>query len=226
MFSEIGNKGLMRTVGKALKVLDPRQAPSQLETDSVKVVAPLDLGSSVCEGWQLSEGSISLGGLVGGSWYIVGDNPAASLFPDVNLPSDPNYDVLITSIAVWIKYTIGGIGVDVNRVISLSFLVKAAGTTIAYVDAGTLLPWFIVRNNRTWYNWVFPYWRDWDSIGGVGAVITSNVVSNFGKGIFVQGGGNFGLLVGRDAGGTFPADTIMSVSAQGLRVPKGCRFPI
>jgi len=215
MFSEIGNKAMLRRLAEALRILDPKQAPSVLETDSVKVVAPLDLGAETFDQWQAYE-SISVAGLFTLQWQLFG-GAGSGTFAQAAFDPDRAFDVIILGMHVGFQFDAAGVAALAGDRILIEHNRQAYKATVGSLTMGViqLQP---IAAPQTYYDWSFPFWSSKPS----GA---STVYSAGPETIYVPGGSKYLLIFGTASGAAWPANTTCTVEALGIRVPRGFRGP-
>jgi len=222
MSSEIGNKALLRALGVGLEIMDVKQAPSQLDTDSVKVVADLDLGSMNLQPFSVQTSSFELSPETGLTWECVGGGEAT--FPSTEvLMRDPTRNVIITGIHVNIDYDAAGLAADVAAGMSVSmsmFEGVVAGLAAIYRTVGNISSFYKARAGRESYDWNFPFWES-NERDTARTIITSSYKSS----IFVPAENIFAIGITRDILSGFPANTKFFGSIIGFTVPKGCKLP-
>jgi len=88
MGSEIGNKGLLRNLGRILGITNPRQAPTHLNTDEIIPTADLMAGGFANYSLLYTTGNQSLNGLQTSSIVVAGPSNSAGPFFGNHLTND------------------------------------------------------------------------------------------------------------------------------------------
>lgn len=215
MFSEIGNKGLLRRLAAALKILDVKQFPSRLETDSVKVVAALDLGPNSFAQWQAYQ-VIGAAGLFTLSWQLFGGAGSGN-FPTAANDPDKDNDVVILGMHIAVQLDAAGAAALAGQRVVIVHQRQALGATIGVLTMG-IINTQAIAGPQLYYDWSFPFW----SSKPVGA----STPYAFGpESVYVPAGSIYSLVIATSGGGAWPANTDVTVEAFGIKVPKGFRGP-
>jgi hypothetical protein len=223
MQSEIGNKRLMRVLADALQIKDVKQYPGELEVDTVKVVAGLDVGSMAIQEFQL----VLLGPPVIDTfdnmlWEIIGDGQVAPLNnPGEFVQRTVDRHFVITSIEIGVDYDAAGLAADVAAGASSNMShYKSSSMLFAYFNAASIERWYMALAGTEIYKWSFPFWssRNRDAAQNV-------INANGPNSIFVPAGQSFAIGIARDPIANWPANTRMIGFASGYSVPVGCALP-
>jgi len=232
MFSEIGNKKLLRSLGAALGILDPVQAPSRMDVDSVKVTMPIDAGWMAKDIIYATATNIMPAGVGQFYWEMVGLSLSGSAWLSLSnmLEDNVDHDVVILGYHINLSYNAAAATADNTRTFRLAeYRVHDRKNALATGTYGGI-------------------WRAWSQIlaAGIGSqeATFSFPASGHSMGIdagwynvtfphpiVVPAGNSYGLLVSYDGpfnfssgGGGGEAITVIT-SVYGYKVPKGGKVP-
>lgn len=217
MNSGIGNRRLMQALGRLLSIEDVKQAPARLKTDELIPVVNVEPAWSSYETWSYTA-TVQMTGESYWSWDVAGRGfgvvpPSLS----TNARQDTqDKETVIMGMAVDLAYDAAGLAADAGVVLSMvayrydgSFGILSQAIDPAWVTVGTAA----VGDHYYWSH-------EW----GVTQKGAPEQMISRGP-IWVPEGCSYGLTSARLAGGSFPANTTLTVTAFGVQVPKGCRPP-
>jgi len=220
MSSEIGNKGLLRTLAGALGIIDVKQAPSLLDTTDVKVVAGLDIGSSVMEPIHL----VLLGPPVidvetGYTWEIVGDGGGDFTNNGEFYQRRPDRHVIITDWYMQVQYDAAGIAADAGATSDIYFQRQSA-QSFSYLTAGNIEQWYFAGTSR-YYQVAFPFWQSnkRDAAGNIHPGMSA------GQSLFIPAGESYAITISHVPIVPWPANTRLVGWVNGYALPVGCQIP-
>lgn len=225
--SKIGNLAALKALVAGLDILDQKQAPSDLETDSVKVVANLDMGSLVMEPITLVLlGPPLIGAADSVSWEIVGDGTGTFVNQNEFYQMRADRHVVLTEICLGVDYDALGLAADIAAgVKSHMFHYKSGPGSFSYNTTAAIEQWYFAQASRQEYYWSFPFWDSSSRNDPASFVSTSPVVARGPSSIFVQANARFNITVARDPIGNWPANTRFFGFAVGYAIPVGCKLP-
>lgn len=224
MSSGIGNRRIMRALGKVLGIEDVKQAPARLKTDELVPVVGLDPGMAGYQTWQTFGAGLSLAGISSAAWPIVGNVSGAAIFDPFRQLENGDKEFAVLGLRVVITFTDAGAVADEGQTPFVSYWRQqtAAGAQApeSYIEMGMIEPvggpsYFIhsipmqLRKHR--YEVGDP---------GPATVPTLNI-----RPLWVPAGSFFGLTVAKTSGSNFPAGTTVDVAAWGVHCPQGMRPP-
>jgi hypothetical protein len=223
--SGIGNRAILRALGKALGMEDIKQAPQELDTASVKTVALLDPGVMGLQQFQLFGAALSLAGATNAVWVPVGPQILSSAgFAATNVFSaNGESEVVILGMRMRLSYSVAGAAADSGARMALTWLRQRANDAISAVEESTIPHWVITDGTEQLYNWSHPYHQGARLV--TGELIYDQLVAM--PPIYVPAGSTYAISLTKVIGGaaTWPADTSWSCTAFGVACPKGMRPP-
>lgn len=223
MASEIGNKGLLRSIGRALGIIDTKVAPSMLDTSQVVAAANVDLGWASYETWSMT---MELEAVAGESnWIIPMVGPDLGIFSSglgINRIDDcfynaGNFEIGLMGFQISVTTNLAGATAMAGNRWDLRFLYGPAIGSEVYAF-GEFKPWFfwdatIVTNQ---YRHPWQLMAREQSGGDAYGWLTQ-------RPIWVPRGCGFGLSI--DASANAAANTFIQVIQWGVKTPKGISVP-
>ena len=233
MSSQIGKKGLMQSLGRVLGIIDPRVAPNRLKTDELVPVISIDPGMAGGGHVQLV-GQVSLAGLTGWTWQIIGSPDIGStpgLPPQAFLPANGDLEAVILGIRAEVRFT-GVVPPAVGergRMLRIGEFRQAAGNLVSAVRASVFNSAHTIDNTQWQYIWSYPMWQAQQYAGNdpPGPYPWGQMAASP---IYVPAGSKYGLecqywLSDLSNLAAFPAGTLLTVEAFISTAPKGMRPP-
>lgn len=193
-----------------------KQAPSRLNTAEIVAALMLHSGFANYQPWSINSGVLAIDGLTSFYVSLVAQDPSYTTYPTAQFNSEGR-ETVILGYNVAVDYTGGGAAVDAN--VPLSIATQRRWPPAAGANCGLLETWAIVVATRLRYSFAFPFWGKQHS-----NYYTS--VNTGAEKIWVPAGSEFALNVNREAAGSWPAGTTMSIQALGVTVPKGICPPL
>lgn len=212
MFSEIGNKSLLRRLAKALNVLDQKQVPSQLETDSVKVVAALDMAPQAWEDFQVYGYTAGIG-VDHVTCRLISDATDDFSYFDPAIQLSSEYDYVIHNIYLSVYFDVAGAAAAAGKHIIFGMYRQSSTSGASVLTMGIFRDKTIVAADRL-YKWSHPIWQ-----------YDTTFYGNGGGPIFVPAGTKLHFTIATNDASVFPANTQINVEAVGMKIPKGFRGP-
>lgn len=223
MASEIGNKSLLRSIGRALGIIDTKVAPSSFDTSQMVAAANVDLGWASYETWSTT---MELNAVAGESnWILPLLGPDLSLFPGglgINRIDDAfqrtgNFEYAIMGIKLVASTNLAGATAMAGQRWDLKFITGPLISTVAEYF-GEFKPWFfwdatIVTNS---YHHPWQLMAREQSGGDAYGWLAQ-------RPIWIPRGTVFGI--GIDATANAAANTFIAVTAWGVKTPKGISVP-
>lgn len=230
MASGIGNRALMRALGKVLGIEDVKQAPQFLKTDELVPTIALDPGAAGVQQVQLT-GQVSLAGLSAWNWQMIGSPDTlstAGLPPQAFYPNNGDVETVILGIQVQLGYTVVGRDAAVGVIQDLHHFRQAATSMVSVSRSSSFPSWAIIDPYNRVYEWSFPMWqRDiWVGNDPPNLAVPSALMAA--SPIYVPAGSKFGLegfswLADKSNLTGYPAGTVLNVQAFLVTSPKGMR---
>jgi len=228
MRSGIGIRSVLRALGAALEIEDVTQAPSQLDTESVKVVAGLDPGMFGMQQHQLFGAAVSLAGIASAVWTPVGTpQDVAGIAATNRFETNQQREVVILGMRVRVAYTAPGAVLDNPATMGIEFQRQAAGNVISSVEESTFRKWTVTDGSRLIFDWTFPWYQNQHVSPGDPEVWVEGGDIMSMPYIYVPAGSAFRISVTKVSGGaaTWPAGTELRLTAFAVSCPKGMRPP-
>lgn len=217
MSAVIGNRGLLRSLGKALGIESVKQAPMNFNTAEMVAALQVHSGFANYEKWASPNvPPVSIAGLTSFNLSMVAQKPAYTFIPDFTVNSQGR-EMVILGYYLVINYTAGGAAADANVPLSLTTGWFEPDGTLSSL-AGNLETWAIVVATRLYYTFGFPFWGKQHS-----SYYTSMNHAN--NRIWVPAGSEYHIQVGHGGAG-WPAGTTMQLQSYGVSVPKGICPPL
>jgi hypothetical protein len=230
MGSGIGNRAIMRALGKVLGIEDVRQAPQFLRTDELIPTIALDPGAAGVAQVQLI-GQVSVAGLAGWTWQLIGSPDTLStpgLPPQAFFANNADVETVILGMRVQLAFTAAGRDAAVGTIHDMRHFRQAATSTVSVVRDSSFPSWAIIDPIRRGYDWSFPMWqRDiWLGSDPPNLAVPSAIMAA--SPIYVPAGSKFGLesfsyLADMSNFSAYPAGTVLNVEAFLVTSPKGMR---
>lgn len=234
--SKLGNLSVMRALGKALGIIDVRQAPSDLDTSAIKVVAGLDTGMIAEEQHQLG-GQALIGGLSAWNWQAIGSDAGISTPVALNSPFATwrnNADRAAVILGLRIEIGFAGyapIPAEVGKRMVLKEYRQANNSPVSVQSLSSFRPVFQVDPDRGLYVWSYPMWGEGVYSGSDPIGLISNTPIMAASPIYVPAGSRWGLSMqyweppGTNALAAWPAGTVVNVDIFLVSCPMGMRPP-
>jgi len=224
--SKIGNRGLMRSLGRVLGIEDVAQAPSRLRTDELIPVISMDAGFSNYQQHQLYGSNIDLEGINNFVWVPIGNQnlSVAGVSPSNVISNNGESEVVILGMRIRITYA--NPALDNPSVMGLEFMRQAAGSIISASSESTFRRWVTGDGTRNIFDWCFPWYQNQQFDDGDPSTFVDggNIMSM--PYIFVPAGSIFAISCIKISGaGVWPAGTTASLTAFAVSCPKGMRPP-
>jgi hypothetical protein len=232
--SGIGNRSALRALGTVLQVEDVKQAPQELDTSTVKVVAGLDPGMMGGGQVQLvAQGSVA--GLTGASWLAIGPptfSPApASLNSSLStIRQNAQIECVILGLRIEVGFVEPIAAGDLSSLIEIREFRQAAENTASVVRLSSFRGGLVVDPLQDRYIWSYPMWMHARMDGSDAEPFVNVPPVMAASPIYVPAGSVWGLEVqfwekGMSALRAFPVGTTIDVQGFVVTCPKGMRPP-
>ncbi len=235
--SEIGRKSILRGLGDILGVVDVKSAPAELDTSTVKVVAPLNPGWAAAVPWTRYASGIAIGGLGSGTiaWPVVGDQPQgfSLAIPDSarkrNTAGEEN---IVLGMSIQFAWANADPFPDQDSEVEIYARMRESFAADPRVVSPFSIPAFTLTGSRLRYAWAYPSWGAkaiLAPVSGLGEVYGFTGIG--GPSLLVPAGAGLDIVIdhmglgGTPGGVVFAAGTTMDISSWGISCPKGYAPP-
>jgi len=232
--SRIGNRRIMRALGAVLGIEDVKQAPTELDTSTLKAVASLDPGMMGMGQVQLVA-QASVAGLTGASWLAIGPAtfspaPAALNTSLSTIRANGEIECVILGLRIEVGFTEPIVAV--NNLIEIREFRQAAGNTTSVLRCSSFRGGLQTDQYQDRYIWSYPMWQHarMRTQGEAATLVDGGNPIMAASPIYVPPGSVWGLEVQYwqdDMANliAFPAGTTVDVHGFVVTCPKGMRPP-
>lgn len=223
--SGIGNRAIMRALGKVFGIEDVKQAPQDFDTSTVKVVAGLDPGMMAVEQHQLYEYAVNVAGAAVVTWLPFGTAGGGTFNATTARLLNNALDCVVLGMRIGIDYDAAGRDADAaaGRYLTLNIGRMKAGGSISYNFESFEQVIALINPGTLNYIWGHPWHQTQDAYGGDPPVPIGGRRLAMNP-IYVPAGSELYVSIGRSAG-AFPANTTAYANAFVVSCPKGFRPP-
>lgn len=226
--SKIGNRSLMRSLGRVLGIEDVLQAPSKLRTDELIATVGLEPGLAGMEQFQLSGTAPSLDGATNATWVIAGEQSLSHPGFDASNVYAANGEREMVILGMRLQVVYVNPALDNPAQMGLVWYRQAANSIISAAPESTINKWVVTDGTKNIYTWSHPYHQDnYVQSGDPTTWIEGGPILAMPP-IYVPAGSVYAVQVLKISGGaaTWPAGTTLRCNAFGITVPKGMRPPL
>lgn len=234
MSSGIGNRRLMKALGRVLGIEDVIQAPPRMRVDELVPVVAVDPGMAGGGQVQL-QAQVSLDGLSSWGWQAVGfpDSLTTPTFPPAALfPNNGDVETVVLGLNLEVQYSAPPAAPPAaGTVMRLQELRQAEGNSVSMIECSTFDVAQFTDGIRWQFFWSYPMWMSNTFFGSDPDIAPiNNAPIMAASPIYIPAGSKWGLrmqlwdadmaaLAAWPAGTVLNAKAFLSTGARGMRPP-------